>query len=47
MDKQKIEEQRSRILSNLSDITDITKKIEEEMENVPNPRGVAYRSLKP
>jgi len=38
MDKQKIEEQRSRILSNLSDITDITKKIEEEMENVPNPR---------
>ena len=47
MNKKQLEQQRERLRSHLEAIMEISNSIQEEMESVPHPRGMAHRSLKP
>jgi hypothetical protein len=47
MVSEKVRKLRENVLSELSDIVETSIKVGKEMEDVPHPRGMAYRSLKP
>jgi hypothetical protein len=47
MNKLEIEAQRTRLLSYLSNIGDIAKQVQDEMQKIPYRNGSIYKSLKP